>query len=79
MQVLEKLQSDQIKFVDVKKERQDAYNEYTRAVHKDLVWSGSCQSWCKSQNVIYRVHPRRLKSDRQGKINRSHRCSMARI
>ncbi|KAF2008868.1 FAD/NAD(P)-binding domain-containing protein [Aaosphaeria arxii CBS 175.79] len=46
-QVLKKMQTDQIRKLDVKKKMQDAFNDYTQNVHQDLVWSGSCHSWYK--------------------------------
>ena len=51
VQVLKKMQTDQIRKVDVKKRMQDAFNRYTQHVHQDLVWSGSCQSWCEWQSL----------------------------
>ncbi|KAH8589597.1 hypothetical protein B0O99DRAFT_636547 [Bisporella sp. PMI_857] len=44
---LTKMQKEQIKSMNIKQKIQDAFNEYTQAVHKDLVWSGSCRSWYK--------------------------------
>lgn len=47
VKAIEKMQRDQIKSLEVKQPVQDAFNEYVQEVHKDLVWQGSCQSWCK--------------------------------
>jgi hypothetical protein len=46
IQVMQKMQTDQIKSLEVKKNLQDAFNEYVQNVHQDLVWTGQCQSWC---------------------------------
>ena len=48
LQVLKKMQTDQIRSLDVKKRMQDAFNDYTQNIHQDLVWTGACNSWCKS-------------------------------
>lgn len=50
---LQKIQQDQIRSVVVKQEMQDAFNEYTQEVHQDLVWTGSCASWCKCRTQAY--------------------------
>ncbi|KAF9876803.1 hypothetical protein CkaCkLH20_05649 [Colletotrichum karsti] len=44
-----KMQTDQIRSIDVKQPLQDAYNDYVQDVHKDLVWTGSCNSWYKDR------------------------------
>ncbi|RKL19310.1 hypothetical protein BFJ68_g3584 [Fusarium oxysporum] len=46
VQAITKIQTDQIRSLDVKQPIQDAFNDYLQEVHKDLVWTGSCQSWC---------------------------------
>lgn len=46
VQAITKIQTDQIRSLDVKQPVQDAFNDYIQEVHKDLVWTGSCQSWC---------------------------------
>uniref|UniRef100_A0A0D2YE17 Sterigmatocystin biosynthesis monooxygenase stcW n=1 Tax=Fusarium oxysporum (strain Fo5176) TaxID=660025 RepID=A0A0D2YE17_FUSOF len=45
VQAITKIQTDQIRSLDVKQPIQDAFNDYVQEVHKDLVWTGSCQSW----------------------------------
>lgn len=47
IQALLKMQTDQIKTLDVKKTMQDHFNQYAQSVHQDLVWTGQCNSWCK--------------------------------
>ncbi|KAF5561450.1 sterigmatocystin biosynthesis monooxygenase stcW [Fusarium phyllophilum] len=49
VQVITKIQTDQIRSLDVKQPIQDAFNDYVQEVHKDLVWTGSCQSWYKDR------------------------------
>ncbi|KAJ4262903.1 hypothetical protein NW762_006516 [Fusarium torreyae] len=44
-----KIQTDQIRSMDVKQPLQDAFNDYVQEVHKDLVWTGSCNSWYKDR------------------------------
>lgn len=44
---IQKMQKDQIRSIAVKQEMQDYFNEYTQSLHRDLVWSGSCVSWCE--------------------------------
>lgn len=56
VQALRKMQTEQIKSMSIKKHIQDAFNEYTQAVHKDLVWTGSCRSWCKIHSALYTKH-----------------------
>ncbi|KAF4999873.1 hypothetical protein FDECE_11372 [Fusarium decemcellulare] len=46
-----KIQTDQIRSLDVKKSLQDAFNDYVQEVHKDLVWTGSCNSWYKDRQT----------------------------
>lgn len=46
VQAIKKIQTDQIRSLVVKQPIQDAFNDYVQEVHKDLVWTGSCQSWC---------------------------------
>ncbi|KAJ3543305.1 hypothetical protein NM208_g3643 [Fusarium decemcellulare] len=43
--------TDQIRSLNVKKPLQDAFNEYVQEVHKDLVWTGSCNSWYKDRQT----------------------------
>ncbi|KAH6711188.1 hypothetical protein BKA61DRAFT_556177 [Leptodontidium sp. MPI-SDFR-AT-0119] len=59
VQALRKMQTEQIKSMSIKKHIQDAFNEYTQAVHKDLVWTGSCRSWYKDNksNKVTAVWP----------------------
>ncbi|PVH71109.1 FAD/NAD(P)-binding domain-containing protein [Cadophora sp. DSE1049] len=59
VQALKKMQAEQIKSMNIKKNIQDAFNEYTQAVHKDLVWTGSCRSWYKdnASNKVTAVWP----------------------
>ena len=45
------MQSDQIRSLEVKKNMQDAFNDYAQNVHRDLVWTGSCQSWYKDRET----------------------------
>ncbi|KAH8684375.1 hypothetical protein BGZ60DRAFT_397427 [Tricladium varicosporioides] len=49
--VLQKLQREQIRYLNIKQSVQDSFNAYTQAVHKDLVWSGSCRSWYKDNST----------------------------
>ncbi|VZH93959.1 unnamed protein product, partial [Fusarium fujikuroi] len=49
VQAITKIQTDQIRSLDVKQPVQDAFNDYVQEVHKDLVWTGSCQSWYKDR------------------------------
>ncbi|KAH7012944.1 hypothetical protein EDB80DRAFT_638624 [Ilyonectria destructans] len=49
--VLEKMQRDQIKFLHVKQHVQNAFNDYAQEVHKDLVWTGSCNSWYRDKST----------------------------
>ncbi|OAL44655.1 FAD/NAD(P)-binding domain-containing protein [Pyrenochaeta sp. DS3sAY3a] len=49
IQALHKMQSEQIRILDVKQSIQDAFNEHAQQVHEDLVWTGSCQSWYKDR------------------------------
>ncbi|KAG4281911.1 hypothetical protein FPRO06_10815 [Fusarium proliferatum] len=49
VQAITKIQTDQIRSLDVKQPIQDAFNDYVQEVHKDLVWTGSCQSWYKDR------------------------------
>ena len=53
VQMIQKMQKDQIKSVEVKQDIQDAFNEYTQSVHLDLVWSGSCVSWCECSPKLF--------------------------
>lgn len=39
--------------MNIKQSVQDSFNAYTQAVHKDLVWSGSCRSWCQWLFCVY--------------------------
>lgn len=45
--VIEKVQRCQIRTLDVKPAVQRQLNDYLQRVHQDLVWTGSCNSWCK--------------------------------
>lgn len=47
IQALLKMQTEQIKTLDVRKAMQIHFNEYAQNVHQDLVWTGQCNSWCK--------------------------------
>ncbi|KAK1765315.1 hypothetical protein QBC33DRAFT_455591 [Phialemonium atrogriseum] len=49
IQALLKIQTEQIKTLDVKKAMQIHFNEYAQNVHQDLVWTGQCNSWYKDK------------------------------
>ncbi|KAH7169887.1 hypothetical protein EDB81DRAFT_864441 [Dactylonectria macrodidyma] len=51
VQILDKMQRDQIKSLEIRKEVQDSFNEYVQEVHKDLVWTGSCNSWYRDRST----------------------------
>lgn len=69
VQALNKMQREQIKSMSIKKNIQDAFNQYTQAVHKDLVWTGSCRSWCKSHSSSLRSNSL-LCLDKDNKTNK---------
>ncbi|KAH6871816.1 hypothetical protein B0T10DRAFT_416993 [Thelonectria olida] len=50
-QVITKMQRDQIKSLEVKQDMQNSFNDYIQEVHKDLVWTGSCNSWYRDRST----------------------------
>ncbi|KAM5353392.1 hypothetical protein ACJ41O_000042 [Fusarium nematophilum] len=50
-QAIQKIQTDQIRSLEVKQSLQNAFNDYVQQVHKDLVWTGSCNSWYKDRKT----------------------------
>lgn len=47
IRVLRKVIRERVESFDVRPEVQADFNEHTQNVMKDLVWSGTCRSWCK--------------------------------
>lgn len=45
-QVVQKMQRCQIKSLEIREDLQKKFNEYIQAAHQNLVWTGSCGSWC---------------------------------
>lgn len=52
---IKKIATEDIKYVQPKKEVVDAFIKYSDQVHKTLVWSGGCSSWYKRGRVDGRV------------------------
>lgn len=52
---IKKMATEDIKYVEPKKEVVDAFIKYSDQVHKTLVWSGGCSSWYKRGRVDGRV------------------------
>ena len=53
LQAIQKIIAEDLKFVDIKKEVQDRYNEGIQARMKHMVWGG-CKSWYLSEDGINR-------------------------
>ena len=52
---VQKMATEDIKFVDVKPEVVDEFNAYGDEIMQTLVWSGGCQSWYKNHRVDGKV------------------------
>lgn len=49
IRLLRKVLRQRIKCFDVRKEAQEDFVSHTRAYMQNMVWTGSCHSWCKAQ------------------------------
>ena len=71
---IQKMQRCQIRSLEVKTDVQRQLNDYMQKVHQDLVWTGSCNSWCESlRSTLDRV----LISNRQRPTIRQSDCGVA--
>jgi hypothetical protein len=59
---------------------QKSLNEYMQNVHRDLVWTGNCASWCKSVVTSVMALPfANILGIRQGQNHWKGNCCLARI
>jgi cation diffusion facilitator CzcD-associated flavoprotein CzcO len=50
LQAIRKIRSEDLRFVEVRQEVQDRYNERIQARMKRMVWSSGCNSWYLSED-----------------------------
>lgn len=48
IRIISKMLNQRIRSFDVRQEAQTDFDEHVQAYMKEMVWTGTCRSWCKS-------------------------------
>jgi hypothetical protein len=51
IRIMQRMIRNRAKSFDVRQEAQDDFNTHIQEFMKDMVWTGTCRSWCKEHNL----------------------------